>query len=129
MQTPEVTPDKLDQALSFLVDTMKETKDFALDQAPIVVREIVAWQLWSNIISATATAATAAFLLLYMRKRAHEMPPTTYEDFPTREFGIVLSWGGAITLAICSLIDATAAAKALVAPRLVVLEFLQNVIK
>lgn len=37
---------KLTEAVGMVVDGMKKTGDFALDQAPLVAQEFIAWEIW-----------------------------------------------------------------------------------
>ena len=44
-----VTQDRLNELVSWLVDTAKSTETFVLEQAPDVARQMVAWGLWGSI--------------------------------------------------------------------------------
>lgn len=148
------TTDRLNDALDFLMRSMQETKDFTMEQAPLVAKEIVAWEFWKSSIAAVACLVAAVFALLVMRRvavmvdshyasvaeRARERVkaagryPSWRDESNSKYDGECkqLHWigvGVAIILCIPVFINTANAVKAAVAPRLVVLDYVKGAIK
>lgn len=105
------------------METAKESKDFATEQAPLLAQEMVAWAFWGSIIYA-APAVVLGIALLIASWRIHGSK--MYADYwdrssdpvPFPAFGYCVS-----VVAICwGLFIASDAVKAVVAPRLIVVQ-------
>lgn len=152
--TDQTTNDRLNDALDFLMRSMQETKDFTMEQAPLVAKEIVAWEFWKSSLAAVACLVAAVFALLVMRRvavmvdrhyasvaeqaRERKKSDGRYslycDDVDARYSGEYkqLHWigvGVAIFLCIPVVINTANAVKAAVAPRLVVLDYVKGSIK
>lgn len=45
--------DRLNALLDFTVKSLETTKDFVVEQTPLLIQEYIQWGFWSNIISAS----------------------------------------------------------------------------
>lgn len=119
---------EIKQRIESYLDTLEKgantATEFAIEQAPLVVQEFLAWEFWSNVtIAAFSLAAfiVAALALKFIRKVSLKKP------FDDCDFFIVFV-GSAISLAaiiISTLAFASStrhAVKAKVAPRIIILE-------
>lgn len=63
-----------DELIQKLIDYIDKSKDFVLEQAPDVIREILAYHLWENIVSLIfltffAAAFIVASIILYHKMK------------------------------------------------------------
>jgi small-conductance mechanosensitive channel len=64
----EQSQEVLDEALKMALDGLKAGKEFAVEQAPIVVQEILAWGFWRGVLIAVAGFAVAALFGTWLYK-------------------------------------------------------------
>jgi len=133
--TDQQTTDRLNDALDFLLRSMQETKDFTMEQAPLVAKEIVAWEFWggvSNAVIGVLLVLTSVIVIKTVYRRTAQAWSGDSDD-------MVSAVGGVIVMIVCILVvcgssvqsvnGTTSAIKASVAPRLVVLDYVRGAIK
>jgi hypothetical protein len=117
------------EVIQFLLLWAKETKDFAMEQAPLVVREAIAygravetWELAGVLI------LTALFLwgTRWMQRHDWYNLDELGEDPPVAHFGTVV---GAVALFICYINQVPDFLKVWFAPRLYLLEWAAQLLK
>lgn len=131
---------RLTRYLDKLEAAVTNTADFAVDQAPDVVREWLAWEFWSNAASAITAFAVITFLAWLARLlvgyindeiKKEKMPGAKKSEtagFAFMCFLVVSVLVVAITIAWLAP-TAARAVKATVAPKVVVLERVAELIK
>lgn len=50
-------PNQLNQLLQFLLDSLQQTKDFTIEQAPLIIQELLLWKFYSSMIYAAVWSA------------------------------------------------------------------------
>lgn len=122
------TEQNINEAINWLQKTGESVQDFAVEQAPLYCREVVAWEFWSGLIESSAglllVVVGITFLILLVRwVRADHGEPnfrtmgSMFVAFICLPFGI-LSMAGGIPKTI----------KSTVAPRMVIVEHLNALI-
>lgn len=119
--TPE-TEKNINEAIDWLQQTGGSVQDFAVEQAPLYCREVVAWELWSNALFSIAGVGLVYVAFVFLRKSKD----WDYDDmvievvFP---FGaLITALAGLIMICECS----PDAIKAALSPRLVIVEHLRG---
>jgi hypothetical protein len=107
--------DQLNAALGVLVELIKSTKDFVGDQAPRVAQE-VEWAIFLGIVLFCLLAALKACIKV-MKEDSDFVPPFVFTII-----GLVI----VAPLFVCCLDNAV---KAKVAPRVVILDYLEGKLK
>ncbi len=122
---PEIEQ-KLLEYLTALESLMKDGKDLAIEQAPEVAREIVAYAIVSEVVWMMACASLAA-VLIYPCVKVFKwaIKENEIDALPLLLFPL----SGAAVLAAVALCHATDAAKAYFAPRLYVIDYLRSEVK
>ena len=118
--------------MDFLEKSAKSTVEFAQDQVPLVAKEIVSWYFWENAIFATMYLFILVFLFIFMLfvlKKIKEYWDTADE---VKVFGTVGLF--VMMLISCGLLHSiifytSNAVKAQVTPRLVLIDYIKNVVK
>jgi len=116
------------QALEDLYNNMASAKEFVLAQAPDVCREIVNWQIAQGIVSLViwlvciAALAVAAYVFRNVRDNDGDRVVTIVA-------GLVAGIGGTITLALIVLPALLKSVQAYVAPKLVVMQYIHEMLK
>ena len=113
--------------LDSLVDFMKAGTDFAVDQAPEIFHEIVAYGIASNLAYAFVWfAVLMATIKWYMWIWGRTEDASLYDD--TRECcGAIALFVGSVSLTI-TIIQSIDVLKAIFAPRLFVMEYIANLV-
>lgn len=120
----EVTNEQLGQLLKYIGTLAERADGFVVEQAPLLAREIVAWHMWSN--TALAAMYFAGFVAgVWMARWLWRFP---WED-PIHRPIAALPLVFAVAMATAALDCVHTAIKAAVAPRLVVLEYVQRAVK
>jgi hypothetical protein len=116
------------QLLEFVEQAGTETTNFAKEQVPLVIHEVLNWGFYSNLAYGTIQLLTAA-ILFYLSKRLWDWART--ED-PKCESPIILvslfPLLPTIILFCCSITHYLTVIKIAVAPRLYLIEQLQTLI-
>jgi len=126
--TPQ-TEENINEALNWLQETGSAVQDFAVEQAPLYCQEVVAWAFWEGAFYASAGLLLGIFGLIGFVKFFQWLPESNYEPnaktMPAFIVAIIGSLVGPILIANY-LPDAI---KAVVSPRLVIVEHLMNLRK
>ena len=122
----EQTEQALTESVTEIIGWVEQAKDFAVEQAPGVVQELLAWQLWSNAVGCVTFLVLAAAFMFLLNTGIQRLRVNEYSDS-----GIDMTIIGGIGLAVTALgvpIFGLAAVKVLIAPKLVVLEALKGLL-
>lgn len=115
---PEMTADLVAE----LVEIIKSSKSFILEQAPSVIREIYAWNMWHNkilmIIGAIVVLLGVALTICSISMESYDAPIPLI-------FGIIFLTIGTV-LSFCSYLDSR---KMQIAPKLYLLDYLADMAK
>jgi cytochrome bd-type quinol oxidase subunit 1 len=124
MTTP--TEQNINEAIDWLQKTGGALQDFATEQAPLYCREVVAWEFWSHTIYAAA-CVIGLMLCVYAAYRiiSEGVKQDAAEALPVAVVPAVAS----VFLACLLVGQISDAAKAHVAPRLVIVEHLRGLAK
>lgn len=119
--------DQLNERLVSLMDYIgsvaKDADAFARAQLPDVAREIIAWELWRSVfLLAPAIAALWLAMLFFRKGKAVIKSDDPFAWFFIAVVLAVFGTAGAIT-------SGASAIKAVVAPRLVILDYVKEVMK
>jgi hypothetical protein len=119
---------KTAELIAYLAEQVKTVGDFTAEQAPLVAREIVAWQLWSNV-AAAGLCFVMVIAMLQSTRYAMNLTKVLKDEFDRTvvqvaalAFGLILS----VALLACAFDASFSAFKAMTAPRVVILEYLTN---
>ena len=112
-----------------LLTTLQSTKEFVLEQAPDVVQQVLAWAVWSSGLGIVAGLGLIAgsLYLFKLAKRWYNEDKGSFKDSEVIPFvfGLVCAvWG--VTAACLNVATLT---KALVAPKLYLIEYLGGLVK
>ena len=127
----EQTEQALAESVTEIIGWVEQAKDFAVEQAPLVVEELLHWKLVMGITGAVVflvLAAGCGVLSWQFNKRHNEIVESGAYDTAYWDVGCVFVGIGAATFFFVSWVPALAAVKVLVAPRLVVLDALKNLL-
>ena len=126
--TPQ-TEENINEALNWLQETGSAMQDFAVEQTPLYCQEVVAWAFWQNAIG----AGTGLALLAVGIFCAYQLIKTSRSYKDNDEIVMALSTivGGLALIGgvIATTIHLPDAIKAVVSPRLVIVEHLINLSK
>ena len=116
------TEKNINEAIDWLQQTGGSVQDFAVEQAPLYCRELVAWELWS---SGTAVAIGLVLILVAVRYLYNCRKLSWDGDEAMPDF-IGLMCSGCIAM-ILLLFNTSPLIKAVVAPRIVIVEHLRSI--
>jgi hypothetical protein len=118
--------DKLNEALSVLVDLLKSTKDFVGDQAPKVAQEIVAMTYMEAIVDSIFLVVLIGVCVFFIRKiNAYCRRENEFEPYFA---SVILSIVSLFTL--CGLAcKVETMVKCKYAPRVVILDYVSSKVK
>lgn len=121
--------EQLADLLAFVKAGAEKTTDFAVEQAPLVAREIVAWQFWSALV----TVVMAAALLVAIWTFSLRIWRKATEEDKSDSDSVVMYWIVVLTvslvLVIPMLLNFPTVIKSIVAPRLVVIDYIGRLAK
>lgn len=120
----EITQSQLEQLLKYIGTLAERADGFVVEQAPLLVREIVAWHMWSNAALA-AMCLVGVVVGVGLARWLWRLPGLDPMDRPIAALPLLF----AVVMAAVTLDRARTAIKAAVAPRLVVLEYVQKAVK
>lgn len=126
--TPQ-TEENINEALNWLQVTGSAVQDFALEQAPLYCQEVVAWAFWQNAVGAgigLTLIAVGIFCAYQLIKTSR-----SYKDNDEVVMALSTMVGGLALIVgiIATTIHLPDAVKAVVSPRLVIVEHLMNLRK
>lgn len=137
--SPVVGEERLARLLDWLDTTARTVGDFAAEQTPLLVQEIIAWGFWSQVVAAVlwAVAWLVAFCVgRWLFRLGTTLPLGDRRGLPHRSEGacFAMSFGTIIRVAAFFLLIGTAvhttkAVKVSIAPRLYVLEYVQRLVR
>lgn len=112
--------DRLIEYLGSLDVAVRQAGGFVVEQAPLVVQELIDWTFWGGLVGAVAFSLLAAMFFWVSRRCAARMD--NIDNNPTWTFGCIVAAGLFIACLGCAVVDAGNMIKAKLAPRVVVLE-------
>lgn len=119
--------DKLGQeAVGEIIEWTKGAKDFVSEQAPELVREVLAWGFWSHAIWAIACGLGVTLFVLVAIICARAFSKTDNDDYVG---GALVGMIGALIIGVflvCNVIDMF---YVVIAPRVYLLEYLKGLVK
>jgi len=125
--TPQ-TEENINEALNWLQETGSAVQDFAVEQAPLYCQEVVAWAFWQNAIGVGAgltLLAVGIFCAYHFFKQILLPKPVDAILIPSVIVGMICFVMGFF----CTIGHLPDAVKAVVSPRLVIVEHLMNLRK
>lgn len=114
-----------------LLGTLTSTKDFILDQAPDVVRQLLLWELWSSIFFGSIFLLVLIFSAILIYKM-HYVANETGVSYSKQEsaFTFMLVGGASLlTGVVGACFQSYDIIKVLVAPKIFLIEYLTNLLK
>ena len=131
MEGKDELKDKLIGYLDTLEQVVEDGVDFTSEQASMVAQEIVLWTLWCSasyllmcIITVFALIMVCKFCWKYTRSWEVE------EDrFAARATPIIITGVVTIPISLCVIINVGNLVQAIVAPRLVVIDYIRDIIR
>ena len=128
MQPDEMTQDRVNSLLAWIENVAKNTEGFIVEQSPLVVQELLAWALWSNMIGIVAVVAGMAALVYVaarvgppLHKKAADSGDMNAEM--AEALGAVAVVGSIIGACVGIVFMSLTVIKVVVAPRLYILEW------
>lgn len=122
----EATEKNINEAINWIQETASSVQDFAIEQAPLYCREVVAWEFWSGmaLIGGALLVLVAGLLIL---KKVWKLLDGDEETV----IGSSVLFGIFILLPCVIVIThgARNGIKAAVAPRVVIIEHLKDICK
>lgn len=97
---------------------LKKAGEFSMEQVPLVVQEFLAWEFWGSIAAATVCCIAIA-IVFPLHKAGCKISDPFSEGRILTHILSVFSW---IVLSVSAVIQLVEALKVTVAPRLVILE-------
>lgn len=108
------------------LDVVEKGVNMAGEQIPLVLQEIIQWEIWSSTIGFVIALIISVCLAIagwFCSKRMRMIR----DDFPF-DLGAIVSFGGALLAFAISMGNLYHMIKALTAPRLVIIEFLKGML-
>lgn len=122
--------ESLSDVLQWVQLSAEQSKDFVIEQAPLVAQEFVAWTFWESVITAVAALLSAVLsawcCLLCVRKCNDERDAF---GGPEWTMGSMLCACTTIGLCVLFLCSSLTAVKAKVAPRVLIIEKVSTLVK
>jgi hypothetical protein len=126
--TPQ-TEESINETLNWLQETGSAVQDFALEQAPPYCQEVVAWAFWQNAVGSGfgLTLLAVGIFCAYQLIKASR----SYKDNDEIVMAMSTIVGGCALIGgvILTTIHLPDAVKAVVSPRLVIVEHIMNLRK
>jgi len=124
----ENTEQNVNEAIDWIQKTGGSLQDFAVEQAPLYCREIVAWELWSNLSTVIGMSLCLVVASVILRKLCSLFDEGGSADEPLA-YGILVTILASI-VCFCFFVGGVyGAVKAKVAPRIVIVEHLKEMSK
>lgn len=121
---------RLEKYLETLESTITQASDFAIEQTPLVVQEYLSWIFWSNIFLFALNIIIIIFCIFLMFKLRFVMAKNMDTDIAVgfQILCFIMSSVGIILGFIFSAVSLYYAIKVAVAPRVVLLEKISELI-
>lgn len=116
--------DELARLLKFLTDTLQETKDFTVDQAPAFVRELLLWRFWEAATWAAIWTCIGVLLLTVGARFAGRL----FEDDDDHLARTIVRGIACVILVLAWSTNALTMVQVKVAPRVVLVEMARDMI-
>jgi len=116
--------EELTRALKIINDAAISGQDFVLEQAPLIVREIVAWQIWSSAVAVMLCVLFFLFALKPLYKKWSAL-----DDIDIKGITFVPLVMSGIACAIIFLCNISSLTKGITAPRLVVIDYAKEALR
>ena len=127
MQPEAMTQDRVDSILTWIENVAKNTEGFIVEQSPLVVQELLAWALWSNMIGIVAVVAGMAALAYVAVRVGPRLHKTAADGDMNAEMAEALGAGAVVgrIIGTCVRIGfrSRTVIKVVIAPRLYILEW------
>ena len=123
---PDTTEQNINQAIDWLQKTGGQIQEFTAEQAPLYCREVVAWQLWSSIAGVVGSLLIAAAAVYIAAKSRRWIAENVQEVHPGAIFGSMAILAAIVLSFVGIYQNAQSAIKAVVAPRMVIVEHLRG---
>ena len=110
----------LTEALTDVISSVTQAKDFILEQAPDVVQQLLAWELWSSLVLGTFFMVLSIFVFVCVIRthiKRHKIN-TTWDD-PL----VPLGYAAALVPTLPAICEYMEALKVLIAPKLYLIEY------
>jgi membrane protease YdiL (CAAX protease family) len=123
---------QLDQLLKFLTETLQQGKDFTVDQAPKFVQELLMWRFYESLYFVVLGAAlllfgwAVAFFVGRGVARVKAASKNGYCEYAGAQW--IIGLGATIVSAIVISINGYTMVQVKVAPRVVLVEMVRNLI-
>lgn len=125
MEINEEIKQKMVEYLQTFENGVKKAGEFSAEQAPLVVQEFLAWEFWSHF----AGAVLCLFTLLTIGVVLWKIMKATKPFDELRFAGCLIGGMSSVGLAIGLMVNSYCAGKVAVAPRIVVLEKISELVK
>lgn len=112
---------RADELLKFALDGLEAGKEFAMEQAPLVVQEVVKWGIIEHTLWIVIGLGVTFTMVVLLRKSLKFMPVEEGPLFLLPTIGLVVS-----VIIVC--VNMFVVAKAYFAPRLYLLEQLRSLL-
>ena len=123
--SPE-TEKQVNEAIDWLQQVGGSVQDFAVEQAPLYCREVVAWTLWVNVAQVALSVLLIALGGAFIWKNKSRIGKAFEEMELAYPAAAIISSVVMVTALIGGCESAACAIKAAVAPRLVIVEHLRG---
>lgn len=123
---------EISELVKFIADTLKESKDFVLEQAPSVIQEFITWKRWEYLTLAvllTVFAATFAYLSAKAFKWALKEAETDLESAAPVGVLSFFAVAASVIFTICAIYHAYCALQVWIAPKVFLIEFVSSALK
>lgn len=127
VQETPTTKELVNQAFSQVLESLQQAGEFAKEQIPLVLQEMLQWELWSSIFIGVIFAAFAIFSYKALKWSYGKFQNSTYDE---EGYGFLIA-----LLAVCItgsiigvVVNVLSAIKVLVAPRVYLIEHISNMI-
>lgn len=114
------------ETLEFTLETLQSTKEFVIEETPLVIQEFYNWEITSSII--WTSVWLAIFIISYFAiKKYKKKDKESYLDDSEEIFNF-FAWVGVVSGGLFFIIDLTDLIKIWVAPRVYLIEHISNLI-
>ena len=133
----EQLKEQAEQALQAIIQTALEVKDFVIEQAPDVIRQLISFEFWTSISAQAMTVlgflVAMIFGMCFLKYRWWS-DGTTYSGKRDESPSLVIGWVATI-VGICGAIGSICATPSLVwfkiwiAPKVFLIEYAASLVK
>lgn len=116
---------KMSEYLVVLEQDLKSVKDFSVEQVPLVVQEYINWIFWSNCFGAILALIAMIIAAIIWRK----IYKTVDGDTDDQVFTLIMGSLVMVAFSIPMCVHFAKAAKAHIAPRVVIIEKISELVK